>query len=469
MPKGAPKKKERKTFTVDRRVPDPVAKVPRDANVFMAGIGGTGVVTVNQILGTAALLDGRHVRGLDQTGLSQKGGPVVSHLKISERPQEASNKVAAGAADCYLGFDILVATSPQNLDHARPDRTLAVVSTSQVPTGAMVTKTDVLFPEAQGLLTSINRVTRKDENVFLDALGLAETLFDDHMAANMLMLGAAYQAGAIPVGARAIEEATTLNGVAVGMNTQAFRAGRLAVADPEWVGTLKRHRVGAVETAAQVTPEARALVALVGATSELARLLEIRVPELIAYQSEAYATEYVDAVKRVYDAERAAVPGTTRLAEAVARHLFKLMAYKDEYEVARLHLKHDLAASLADEYPDGVRVYYHLHPPILRALGLQRKLALGRWFDPVFRVLAALKGLRGTALDPFGRARVRRVERELIGEYQALVDKALVGLSPETHARAVKLASLPDLIRGYEDVKLASVARFRDEVRALGC
>ncbi|MGH7354898.1 MAG: indolepyruvate ferredoxin oxidoreductase family protein, partial [Candidatus Rokuibacteriota bacterium] len=346
VPKGAAKKKERKTFTVDRRVPDPVARVPRDANIFMAGIGGTGVVTVNQILGTAAVLDGRHVRGLDQTGLSQKGGPVVSHLKISERPQEASNKVAAGEADCYLGFDILVATSPQNLDHARPDRTLAVVSTSQVPTGAMVTKTDVLFPETQGLLTSINRVTRKDENVYLDALGLAETLFDDHMAANMLMLGAAYQAGAIPVSARAIEEAIVLNGVAVGMNTQAFRAGRLAVADPAWAATLKRHRVGAVETVTELTPAARAMVAKVGAlpemNSELARLLEIRVPELIAYQSEAYATEYVDAVKRVYDAERAAVPGATRLAEAVARHLFKLMAYKDEYEVARLHLKHDL-------------------------------------------------------------------------------------------------------------------------------
>jgi len=472
VPKGAPKKKERKIFSVDRPLPEPAARISRDANIFMTGIGGTGVVTVNQILGTAGLLDGLHVRGLDQTGLSQKGGPVVSHLKISERPLEASNKVAAGEADCYLGFDILVATSPQNLDHARPDRTLAVVSTSQVPTGAMVTKTDVLFPEAQGLLTSINRVTRKDENVFLDALGLAETLFDDHMAANMLMLGAAYQAGAIPVSARAIEEAVALNGVAVRMNTQAFRAGRLAVADPAWAGTLKHHRVGSVEAVTELTPMARALVAKVGAlpekNGELVRLLEIRVPELIAYQSEAYATEYVDAVKRVYDAERAAVPGTTRLAEAVARHLFKLMAYKDEYEVARLHLRHDLASALAEEYPDGVRVYYQLHPPILRALGLERKLALGRWFDGVFRVLVALKGLRGTPLDPFGRARVRRVERELIGAYRALVDKALVGLSAETHARAVKLAALPDLIRGYEDIKLASVERFRDEVKTLG-
>src|SRR5262249_28588705 len=152
-----------------------------EANVFMMGIGGTGVVTVNQVLGTAALLDGKHVRGLDQTGLSQKGGPVVSHLKISEHGAEVSNKVGAGSADCYLGFDVLVATSPTNLDHARPDRTIAVISTSQVPTGAMVTHTDVQFPDGGGLRASIDRVTRKDENVYFDALGLAETLFDDHM------------------------------------------------------------------------------------------------------------------------------------------------------------------------------------------------------------------------------------------------------------------------------------------------
>src|SRR5712664_3583263 len=231
IPRGEARKKERPVFTVDRPLPEPVLKVPGTANVFMTGIGGTGVVTVNQILGTAALLDGKHVRGLDQTGLSQKGGPVVSHLKISERPVEVSNKVAAGEADCYLGFDILVATSPQNLDHASGERTIAVVSTSQVPTGAMVTKTDVQFPEASGLHASIDRFTRKDDNVYLDALGLAERLFDDHMAANLIVLGAAYQAGAIPVAAQAIERAIALNGVAVAMNTHAFRVGRLLVVD----------------------------------------------------------------------------------------------------------------------------------------------------------------------------------------------------------------------------------------------
>jgi indolepyruvate ferredoxin oxidoreductase len=468
VPLGPPRKKARRNVTIDRPLPEPALRVPRDANIFMMGIGGTGVVTVNQVLGTAALLDGKHVRGLDQTGLSQKGGPVVSHLKITERPEELSNKIAAGAADCYLGFDVLVATVPANLDHARPDKTIAVVSTSQVPTGAMVTHTDVQFPDGGGLRTSIDRITRKDENVYLDALGLAETLFDDHMASNMLVLGAAYQAGAIPVSAAAIERAITLNGVAVAMNTQAFRAGRLLVADPGWVSTITRHRMGAVETAAPLTAAARALVDRVGAEGELRRLLEVRVPELIDYQDERYAREFVDFVARVRAAEQAAVPGETRLSEAVARYLFKLMAYKDEYEVARLHLKADLARSLAEEFPGGVRVQYNLHPPLLRALGLTRKLKLGTWFDGAFRLLAALKGLRGTALDPFGRAAVRTVERALPGEYRAMLERALGGLSRDTYERAVRAARLPDVIRGYEEIKLRNVAKYRDEVRALG-
>ena len=469
VPLAAPAKTERKTFVVDRPLPEPMLRVPRDANVFMMGIGGTGVVTVNQVLGTAALLDGKHVRGLDQTGLSQKGGPVVSHLKITEEPAEVSNKVAAGAADCYLGFDVLVATAPQNLDHARPDRTIAVVSTSQVPTGAMVSHTDVHFPDGGGLQTSVDRVTRKDENVYLDALGLAETLFEDHMAANMLVLGAAYQAGAIPVSAEAIERAITINGVSVGMNTQAFRAGRLLVADPAWVATVKPRRLGAVEHTAPLTADARVLVDRVGASGELRRLLEVRVPELIAYQDVRYAREYVDFVARARTAEsRVAAPGDTRLSEAVARYFFKLMAYKDEYEVARLHLQADLGPALAAEFPGGVRVQYNLHPPLLRALGLTRKLKLGIWFDAVFRVLASMKRLRGSVLDPFGRAEVRRVERALPGEYRALIDRLLDGLSASTYERAVAAARLPDVIRGYEDIKLRSVEKFRDEVRKLG-
>jgi indolepyruvate ferredoxin oxidoreductase len=475
VPLGEPKKTARRTQTVDRELPEPALKVGRPCNVFLMGIGGTGVVTVNQMLGTAALLDGKHVRGLDQTGLSQKGGPVVSHLKIADTPWEVSGKVAAGEADSYLGFDLLVATAPQQLARARPDRTIAVVSTSQVPTGAMVASSDVQFPDPSGLIAAINRVTRKDENVFLDAEGLAEALFGDHMAGNMIVLGAAYQAGAIPVSAAAIEEAIALNGVAVQMNTQAFRIGRLLVVDPEWVKTVKRPRLGAVEGTLQLTGEARALVDSVAATGELRRLLEIRVPELIAYQNAAYAHEYAEFVGRVLAVERSHpglrpgyLPGESRLSEAVARHLFKLMAYKDEYEVARLHLKRDVAGALADQFPGGATVHYHLHPPILRALGLKKKVKLGKWFDAVLHLLTGMRGLRGTAFDPFGYAEVRRVERALIGQYRSLVEKALIGLAPDTYERAVKLANLPDLIRGYEAIKLGNVRRFWDEVRALG-
>jgi indolepyruvate ferredoxin oxidoreductase len=465
VPVGEPAKKARKLYKVERALPAPTLRVPVQSNVYMMGIGGTGVVTVNQILGTAALLEGKHVRGLDQTGLSQKGGPVVSHLKIASAPHEGSNKVAAGEADCYLGFDILVATSPVNLDHTRPERTIAVISTSQVPTGAMVTHTDVHFPETQGLLETINRLTRKDENVYLDALGLAEQLFGDHMAANLIVLGAAYQAGAIAVGAEAIEEAIVLNGVSVTMNTHAFRAGRLTVLEPAALERERKPRLGAVAATSALSAEARALVETVGATVELGRLLSIRVPELIAYQSVAYAREYTEFVKQAVAAEP---DGRSAFSEAVARNLFKLMAYKDEYEVARLHLANPLPAQLAAEYPNGVRLHYHLHPPILRALGWQKKIKLGTWFNGAFRLLATMKGLRGTALDPFGRAEVRRVERALIGEYRGLVEKAMTGLSSESYPRAVSLANLPDLIRGYEEIKLENVKRFRHEVRALG-
>jgi indolepyruvate ferredoxin oxidoreductase len=325
----------------------------------------------------------------------------------------------------------------------------------------------VQFPESSGLITAINRFTRKDENVFLDALGLAETLFGDHMAANFIVLGAAYQAGAIPVSAAAIEQAIAINGVSVSMNTQAFRAGRLLVVEPEWVKTVGRPRAGAVEVE-RLEPTRTLAAWLAPLTGETFRLAAIRVPELVEYQNRAYAQEYLDFVKKVAAAEGAWVPGRTELSEAVARYLFKLMAYKDEYEVARLHLKHNLAQSLASEYPDGVRIEYNLHPPMLRALGWKKKIKLGKWFDRVFRALVRMKALRGTALDPFGRAHVRRVERQLIREYRALVDKAMAALSPETYDVAVKLAHLPDMIRGYEDIKLNNVKRFRTEVARLG-
>ncbi len=467
-PLGPAPKREKRLTPLDAELPEPALKVPSDGfALHMMGIGGTGVVTMNQILGTAALLDGKHVRGLDQTGLSQKGGPVVSDLKISARPLESSNKVSAGGADLYLGFDLLVASDPINFDKAESGRTVAIVSTSQIPTGQMVVDTGVHFPELSSMLMSIDRVTRKDPNVYLDAQAMAEALFDDHMATNPILLGAAYQAGALPISAASIERAMRLNGVAIEMNLLAFRWGRMAVVDRKHVEAAVKQASGTLEQPRVLDVEARALVDSVDAAGELRRLLEVRVPELIAYQSAAYAKQYVDFVRKVADEERRRAPGRTGVAEAVARHLHKLMAYKDEYEVARLHLDAAVRAELAARFGPAIRVAWHLHPPILRALGWKRKIRFGAWFKPVLAALAALKGLRGTPFDVFGYAEVRRVERELVGEYRRLIEAALGRLGAQNHDTAVAIAELPDEVRGYERIKLDNVRRVREKAAQL--
>ena len=468
IPAEMPAKKAAPGFRSEAPIPEPERRVNGSANVLFMGIGGTGVVTSNQVLGTAAALDGFHVRSLDQTGLSQKGGPVVSNLKITAEPMDFAPKIGASAADAFLVFDVLTATESKNLIRAHPQRSIAIVSTSKVPTGAMVRDTTVEYPDADRLLELINRETRAGDNVFFDAIGLAEALFGDHMMANMIVIGAAYQAGTLPMAAEAIERAIELNGVKVADNQQAFRAGRLAVAEPDWLARQKIERAGAVETTVPLSPEAQALVKIVPATGELKRLLEVRVPELIAYQNEDYAQRYVDDVKRVFAAEGAACPGATDLSEAFARYLFKLMAYKDEYEVARLSLKPEARDALNAQFGERARRHYHLQPPLLKALGLKRKIKLGRWFELVYRVLRRLRYLRGTPFDLFGYDRVRRVERDLIVQYRRLIFEAIETLDAENHARAVELAKLPDMIRGYDEVKLGNVERFWEAVRGLG-
>lgn len=445
-------------------LPEPVRKVPENANLYMMGIGGTGVVTINQILATAVLLDGKHINSLDQTGLSQKGGPVVSNLKVMTEPLPVSNKVAKGEADAYIVFDVLSGTTAENLAKANKRRTVAVVSGSQIPTGGMVRQTAVRFPQGQLLRQQIDSHTRAADNVYIDAVTVAENLFGSHMPANLITIGAAYQAGVIPIRAAAIEQAIELNGVAVAANKQAFYVGRRLVAEPTWEPMQGLARVGAQKVAPVLTPAAQALVDSVGADGELNRLLTIRVPELMAYQDEGYARDYVAWVKRVYEAEQWAVAGETRLSEAVARQLFKLMAYKDEYEVARLHLRPEFGAAVAAQFGEGARVTYKLHPPFLRALGMQKKLNLGGWFTPFLRLLAGMRRLRGTPLDVFGYAAVRRVERGLIAEYRGLLDELVLDLTREGYETAVSLANLPDMIRGYEQIKLDNVARFRQAV-----
>ena len=468
IPAETPTAEAKPSFRVAREIAEPQRRVNGTANILFMGIGGTGVVTSNQVLGTAAALEGFHVRSLDQTGLSQKGGPVVSNLKITAEPLDIAPKIGAAAADAFLVFDALTATESKNLIRAHPQRSIAIVSTSKVPTGAMVRDTTVEYPEADHVLELINRQTLAGDNVFFDAIGLAEALFQDHMMANMIVIGAAYQAGTLPMSHLAIERAIELNGVKVEDNQHAFRAGRLAVADPSWLASLEIERAGAVETVAAPSASAQQLIDSIGASGELKRLLEIRAPELIAYQNEAYARQYVADVKRVYEAEQAAIPASTDLSEAFARYLFKLMAYKDEYEVARLSLKPAVREELTEQFGARAKLHYHLQPPILKALGLKRKIKLGTWFDLVYRGLRQLRFLRGTAFDLFGYDCVRRVERDLIAQYRRLVFEALEDLSAENYAQVAKLAALPDIIRGYDEVKLANVERFWEKVRALG-
>lgn len=469
IPKG--KKAQQHAIDFETMIfPEPEYRTNGECNLYMMGIGGMGVVTTNQIVALAACLDGKFVRGLDQTGLSQKGGPVVANLKIIDGNYDRATRVSAGSADGFLVFDLLTAMKPDNLSRANKDRTVAVISTSEVPTGHMAIDTSVQYPNGRRLIDTVHKNTRLEDNVVFDATRLAETLFGSHMPTNLIVVGAAYQRGLIPIRAEAIERAITVNGVAVKANIDAFRAGRRAVVEPEWAQQVVdgSFRAGDMVIEPEIMPEAEVLIDRVGADGELLRLLRIRVPELISYQNIKYARQYVDFVAEVYEAEQRNAPAATRLSEAVARYLFKLMAYKDEYEVSRLHSRKEAQQALNDLFGPQSKIHYLLLPPTMRAVGLKRKLKLGRWFDPFHRLLIRMKFLRGTPFDPFAYAKVRRVERQLIGQYCDLLRQGLVVLSPETYDKVVELAGLPDIIRGYEDIKLENVEKFWREVEQLG-
>jgi indolepyruvate ferredoxin oxidoreductase len=318
----------------------------------------------------------------------------------------------------------------------------------------MVVSVDAPAPDRASARAAIDRVSRASENVYLDAPLIAERLFGDAVQANVIVLGAAWQRGALPVSLGALREAFRLNGVSVERNLAAFEWGRAWVVDPELVHAATGEIAA---TSAPLSPQARELVAAVAPDDgELRRLLEVRIPDLVGWGGPQVASRYAAEIARVRAVETERIAGSTVFTEAVARGLYKLTAYKDEYEVARLHVE-GLAA-----LPRGARFRIHLHPPVLRALGMRRKIALGRWFVPALRLLHAGRRLRGTPLDPFGRTRVRRVERSLPGEYLGLVELALTQLSPATLEVAMEIAALPDLVRGYEEIKLAGVARFRE-------
>ncbi|MCW2605671.1 MAG: indolepyruvate ferredoxin oxidoreductase family protein [Frankiales bacterium] len=442
-------------------LPDPVLPVPSPTyDVFLAGIGGTGIVTVNAVLATAALQQGLRSAGLDQTGLSQKAGPVTSHLRLSVEGGEPANRMSTGGADAVLAFDLMVASDPKHLGLAAAGRTVVVASTSRTPTGEMVYDPQLTYPEEGPMLARLSGVSRRLET--LDALAAAEALFGGTESANLLVVGAAYQAGALPVSAGNLERAIELNGVAVEDNRAAFRWGRTSVADPA------AFAAATTGPARRPAPDGSAFLVGRALDGETRRLASLRAAAMHDHSGARAARQYVALVERAWLAERELGLGTG-YSEAVARGAHRLGAYKDEYEVARLLTDRGLEQDVLRQVPGATDVTYNLHPPALRSAGMTSKLKLrATAFRPVLVAMARAKSLRGTPLDPFGRATVRRVERALHAEYVVLVDRLTDQLDAASYPRAVELAETAELVRGYEDVKMRNVQVYRERRADLG-
>ncbi len=427
-------------------LPAPTPIVPTDEFIVrLSGIGGTGVITVSQILGTAAMLDGKVVRGLDQTGLSQKAGPVVSDLRVSSGNLPASNRANSAGVDCFLAFDLLVGASDTHRTGAKAGRTVVIGSAAPTPTGSMVSSPTTPYPELKVLTGRLAEVSRPDENRFPNTTALSTGLFGDAASANIVLLGVAIQVGAIAVEPAIVERAIELNGVAVERNVTAFRWGRRWAVHPD-----------EVEQAAGYISSPK--------VETLDELIERFAIDLTDYQTESYAKRFRDVVATTRAAEEAIAPGSFGLSDAVARNLYKLMAYKDEYEVARLLLLPESRAGYEAVGGAKTKVTWRLHPPALRAMGMKHKMQFRRRSTPVFKALRAAKRVRGTMADPFRWAKVRRVERAMIPEYTKAIDTLIKNLDAANLADATTIAALPDQVRGYEHIKLHCADRYRAEL-----
>ncbi len=420
---------------------------PDEVSLRLSGIGGTGVVTVSQIIGTAAMLDGFHVRGLDQTGLSQKAGTVTSDVRVSRIAPASSNHVVPGGVDCYLSFDLLSGAGDKHLEGASPDRTVVVGSIDAVPTGEMVVDPGGKpFPSFDVLRRRLDQSSRAEHNRYVDAGAVTGGLFGSTATANIFVLGVAAQLGALPIAPEHVERAIELNGVAVDTNIASFRYGRQWVVDPDGVEAIAGITTPRVET--------------------LDQLIDRLADDLADWGDRGDARRFRKHIDRVRSAERRVDERSTVVTETAARHLHKLMAYKDEYEVARLALLDESQARYRAVGGADTRVTYHLHPPMLRAMGMQKKLKFDKTGAPSFKALRAMKRLRGTKLDPFGYAEVRKVERAMIPEFEAALDTIVAGLTATNLDEAVAIASLPDQVRGYEDIKLRRAEAYRAELAA---
>jgi indolepyruvate ferredoxin oxidoreductase len=422
------------------------ATLDRPYDLLVTGVGGTGVITVGALIGMAAHLERRGVSVLDFTGFAQKFGPVLSYIRIAANPDELHQvRIDQGAADALIGCDLVVSSSAKASGTYRHDMR-AAVNTAEMPTGDVVRFRDADLA-AHARLRAIESVTGEANLTTINANALAERLLGDTVYANIIMLGFAWQQGLVPVSLNALLRAIELNGVTVERNKQAFAWGRIASAAPDLVP--KAEEPGKDETLDQV----------------IAR----RADFLIAYQNADYAARYKKMVARVRGAE--AVLGSETLTDAVARSLFKLMAYKDEYEVARLHMETSFLDELHEQFDGDFSVKFHLAPPFLPAKldarGRPRKRTFGPWIRMPLKTLARLKVLRGTPFDVFRYTAERRAERDLIAWYENQIDMMLAKLDTQRLPDLLAIARAPMDIRGYGPVKEAAIHKVKAEVASL--
>jgi indolepyruvate ferredoxin oxidoreductase len=440
-------------------LPAPASRPLADAyNVLITGIGGTGVLTVGALLGMAAHLDDKACSVMDITGMAQKGGSVVTHLRFgSSKDALFATRLWEQSADLVIGCDLVVTTSQATLDLVRSESARIVVNSDVVPTAQF--QSNQALDLSQGRLLDILALrVSKDRLTAIPATSTAVRVLGDSIGTNVFMLGFALQKGLLPLSLEAVEQAIRLNGVAVSDNLHALSWGRLAAHDEARVKALMNEEAGGDQQEEPVPETADEIIAH-------------RVRHLTAYQSAAYAKSYSDFVEQVRAAERQKVPGSTSLTQTVAWSLAKLMSYKDEYEVARLYSNGDFARRLRQQFAGDYKLEFNLSPPLLnphdKATGKPRKMAFGPWMFGAFKLLARLKGLRGTAFDPFGYTAERKSERETIASYRRLIEGLLPVLTPDKHALIVRIAGLADTIRGYGYVKDENKRKYDQELATL--
>ncbi|MBV1895192.1 MAG: indolepyruvate ferredoxin oxidoreductase family protein [Rhodobacteraceae bacterium] len=428
----------------ERLVDPEIPALDAPVDIVACGIGGTGVLTVGALVGMAAHIEGKGVSVLDFTGLSQKNGEVMSEVRLAPNPEDLKSiRIATGNADVLLGCDLVVAAGAGVQKRLRFGKTRAVVNTHLIPTAGFTAQPDMEM-DAKRMRKMIANALGPENATFLNATAITSALMGNSVTANTFVLGMAWQLGLIPLGRTAMEQAITLNGVAVADNHRAFKWGRLAVQDQK-----------AVEDAAAPSLAGRALAETPPEGFET--LVTNRVAELTAYQNAGYSRRYEAFVRRVADAENAQTPGQTAMAEAVARYLYKLMAYKDEYEVARLFTDGRFQERLASQFSDIDHLRFHLAPPLISRsdpeTGNLIKGDYGPWVLKALKVLRPLRRLRGTAFDPFGYTKERRQERLQISQYEQVITGLIDNLSPDRHTLAVEIAKIPEGIRGYGHIK----------------